>query len=332
VRRSQRRKSPKPRGAGSAAPNFDGTLNSLPLVTVLIPAYNAERTIRRALDSVFAQKYANLEILIVDDASKDGTARVVESYAKDKIRLLKLPRNLGECGAMNEGLAAARGEYVAFLDADDEWLPTKLAKQIARLEQNPRACFASCGCRFVYSNKQPDRMFGLQPQGLAKSEIWRGLLAKSFIAKPCVVARTACLRQVGPFDTTLAVGGDQDMWIRLSLIGEVEFVKEHLTIVYDTPRSLTKTYARRAADFVLPMIERHIERQRTALSRAELRAIYGERYTYLGRNLYLSGNVLRGARFILRAIGTGTRVRENAWYLVTASPLARTAKRIIMTP
>lgn len=300
-----------------------------PLVTALIPAFNAEKTIRRALDSVVAQAYQELDIIVVDDASKDATADIVQNYERAKIHLLRNGRNLGECGAMNEGLAAARGSYIAFLDADDEWLPTKLAKQVEALERNPAASFATCGCLFVDPTGRPYRRFGLPPKALDKSKVWRALLARSCIAKPCVVARASALARVGPFDVHLAIAGDQDMWIRLAMAGEVEFIEEFLTIAHDTRDSLTRVFAKHTAEYVLPMILRHLDARRDDLSRAERRTILGERYTFIGRNLYASGSAFRGAAFILRGMANGSRVGENAWYLVTASPLAQLAKRMI---
>src|SRR5438093_4604419 len=96
-----------------------------PLVTVIVPAYNAAATSARALESALAQTYRQIEVIVIDDASNDATSEIVAAYRDERIRLLRLPRNQGESGAMNEGIANARGEYVAFLDADDEWLPTK---------------------------------------------------------------------------------------------------------------------------------------------------------------------------------------------------------------
>src|SRR3954452_7696310 len=101
-----------------------------PLVTVIIPAYNAAATVARAVDSVLAQTYRPIEVIVVDDCSKDATSEIVAAYRDERIRLLHLPHNQGVSGALNEGLSIARGEYIAFLDADDEWLPTKLAKQV----------------------------------------------------------------------------------------------------------------------------------------------------------------------------------------------------------
>ena len=91
-----------------------------PLVSVIIPAYNAEKTIRRALESVRLQDYAPIEIIVVNDASNDGTAAVVESFDELTIRLINRPVNGGASAATNTGVHRSSGEYVAFLDADDE--------------------------------------------------------------------------------------------------------------------------------------------------------------------------------------------------------------------
>jgi hypothetical protein len=303
-----------------------------PVVTVLIPAYNAARTIERAVNSVLAQTYTDYEIIVVDDGSRDATSEIVAAYRDDRIRLFRMARNRGESGAMNEGIAAARGEFVAFLDADDEWLPTKLAKQIAVLRNSPDAVMASCGCRFIDGQGNVFREFGIPPPGIGPTEVWRSLLSATFIAKPCVVARLPALRGVGPFDTKLAIAADQDMWIRLAIAGAVEFVHEFLTTVHDTAGSLTKVYAHKVDTYVLPMIQRHLAEQGTRLSDAEIRSILGIRFTSVGRNLYSTGSLRRGSALIGRAVMLGDKVQENLWYLAAASPPARMVKTMIGHP
>ncbi len=310
----------------------DGTSRTAPTVTVLIPAYNAASTIRRAIDSVFAQSYQDYEVIVVDDGSRDTTSDVVASYSDERIRLLKLAQNCGESGAMNEGIAAARGELVAFLDADDEWLPQKLSKQVEALQKQPAMIMATCGCRFTDAEGTVYREFGMPPAGLDENKVWRSLLSGSFIAKPCVVARTSALRTVGPFDTALAIAADQDMWIRLAMAGPVAFIHEYLTIVHDTPGSLTRVYATKADKYVLPMIMRHITAQRHQLSDAEVQQILGARYTSVGRNLYLTGSLVRGTRLIMRAVAKDHLVQENLWYLAAASPPAKAVKRLVGHP
>jgi glycosyltransferase involved in cell wall biosynthesis len=297
-----------------------------PLVTVLIPAYNAEATIRRALDSALAQDYPALEIVVVDDGSIDATSDVVASYQRKEIRLLQLPHNRGEGGVLNEGITIAKGEYIAFLDADDEWLPGKLSQQIAVLESNPKAMMVTCGCRFVDGFGNVTEEFGMRPLGVAKDHIWRSMLVATCIAKPCVVARKSAFKEVGLFDTTIRIAADQDMWIRLAAAGEVEFIDEFLTIAHDTPGSLTKVYQKDEDKYGLQVIRRNIATQRKNLSDEEIRYIRGERYTALGKDIYRAGRVWRGGRLLVKAIMLGAHKRDNLWYLVTGSPPARIAK------
>lgn len=304
-------------------------VSTTPLVTVLIPAYNAAVTIERALSSALMQTYRHTEIVVVDDGSRDATSDIVATQRGDNIRLIRLAANQGASAAMNAGIAVARGELIAFLDADDQWLPTKLARQVEILQRNAKAVMVSCGCRFVDAGGQVFREFGMPPRGIAKADIWRELLAATFIAKPCVVARANALRAVGPFDVNLPVGEDQDMWIRLAMSGEVEFVPEFLTLAHDAPGSLTKVYAAKADKHVLPMIRRHIERRRNDLSRAETRRILGARYTSVGRNLYVNGSLFRGARLMGQAAIMGVQATENLWYVASASPPANAIKRLI---
>lgn len=297
-----------------------------PLVTVVLPAYNAARTIGRALDSALAQTYRTIEVIVVDDCSEDDTARIVAAYLDNRIRLLRLPRNLGAAGALNPAIDIARGEYLAFLDADDEWLPEKLAVQVPALRKNPRATMVNCGRRCVDHCGRVVIDPGTPPSGVVKGDLWRNLLADPHVAKPCIVARTSALHEVGPFDPTLRTGGDQDMWIRLAMAGEVEFVPDILAVTHETPRSVTKTFATRADQYVLPMVRRHIESRRHDLSRDQIRHILAVRYTALGRNLYQNGIIVRGSLLLIKAILLRHRIGENLLYLVAASPFAQAVK------
>jgi hypothetical protein len=187
----------------------------------------------------------------------------------------------------------------------------------------------TCGCRFVDDAGNVREEFGTMSPTLDKEQIWRSLLRAAGIAKPCVVARACAFKQIGVFDTSIPVAADQDMWIRLAMAGEVEFVNDYLTIAHDTPGSLTKTYVKHIDEYVLPMINRHIASRRSDLSREEIRHILGDRFSLIGRNLYRNGSLLRGSWLLLRAIALGEHRSQNLWYLVTASPPARLMKRLI---
>jgi glycosyltransferase involved in cell wall biosynthesis len=290
-----------------------------PPVTVVIPAYNAKRTIGRALASVWHQNYPEMEIIIVDDGSSDGTGSEIHKMRSRNLRLIRLEENRGECGAMNAGIHQARTDYIAFLDADDEWLDNKLLTQMPILESHPAMSFIACGGESVNTNGQVFHTFGLEAPAYSPHEFWRALLVKSYIAKPTVVARRTKLLEVGGFDETLKISGDQDMWIRLALAGEVGFVTQVLVRVHDTPDSLTKRHGAREDEVLLPMIREHLSRLTSRLSRREMRQILGQRYTATGRNLY-SGRPRRGAALILRGMLLGNRPLYNLTYLIWAAP------------
>jgi glycosyltransferase involved in cell wall biosynthesis len=290
-----------------------------PPVTVVIPAYNAKRTIGRALASVWHQNYPDMEVIVVDDGSSDGTGAEIHRMCSRNLRLIRLEENRGECGAMNVGIQQARTDYIAFLDADDEWLDNKLLTQIPILESHPEMSFIACGGESVDTEGRVFETFGLEAPPYSPHEFWRGLVVKSYIAKPTVVARRAKLLDVGGFDETLKVSGDQDMWIRLALAGEVGFVAEALIRVHDTPDSLTKRHGAREDEVLLPMIREHLSRLTSRLSRREMRQILGQRYTATGRNLY-SGRPRRGAALILRGMLLGNRPLHNLTYLIWAAP------------
>jgi glycosyltransferase involved in cell wall biosynthesis len=299
-----------------------------PPVTVVIPAYNAKRTIGRALASVWKQNYPDMEVIVIDDGSSDGTGAAIHETRRGNLRLIRLEENRGECGAMNAGIQQAQTDYIAFLDADDEWLDDKLLTQIPILESHPEMSFIACGGESVNTEGRVFQTFGLEAPPYSPHEFWRALLIKSYIAKPTVVARRAKLLEVGGFDETLKISGDQDMWIRLALAGEVGFVPRVLVRVHDTPDSLTKRHGAREDEVLLPMIREHLSRLTSRLSRREIRQILGQRYAATGRNLY-RGRPSRGAALIFQGMLLGNRPLQNLIYLIWAAPPAVRVKMYI---
>src|SRR5215469_10197092 len=291
-----------------------------PPVTAVIPAFNASRTIERALASVWRQSYPELEVVVVDDGSSDDTGIRVERIGKNNLRLIRLEENRGECGAMNVAIKEARTDYIAFLDADDEWLDGKLLKQLPVLEAHPEMSFISCGGEAVDRDGVVVATFGLEPPGYSQSQFWQGLLVRSHIAKPSVVARRAKLLEVGGFDEALKISGDQDMWIKLALNGDVGFIPEMLIRIHSTSDSLMSRYGPREDEFGLPMIRKHLSQLGSRLSKREIRQILAERYAGIGRNIYYRGRLTRGAALVLRAVLLGNRPLENLAYLISAAP------------
>ena len=291
-----------------------------PPVTVLIPAYNASGTIERALSSVWCQNYPEVEVIIVDDGSIDDTSHRVEKMGTANLRLIRLDQNRGVATAMNIGIREARTEYIAFLDADDEWLPNKLRRQLVVIDAQPEMSFISCGSQVVDLRGRIVATFGLELPPYGPSDFWRALLRKSYVAKPTVVARRIKLLETGGFEESLKISEDQDLWIKLALNGEVGFVSEVLVRIYQTSDSLMNRFGGCEDEFSLPMIRSHLSRLGSRLSRREVRQILGERYARTGRNVYYRGHPSRGAMLLLRAMLLGNRPLENLGYLVSAAP------------
>jgi glycosyltransferase involved in cell wall biosynthesis len=130
-------------------PEMQGCLTpSSPQVSVVIPTYNRATVLGRAVTSVLNQTFSDLECVVVDDGSTDQTVALVEGFQDPRLRLIRLPVNRGVGHARNVGIQAASGELIAFLDSDDEWLPGKLERQVARLREyeNPLAAAVYCRC------------------------------------------------------------------------------------------------------------------------------------------------------------------------------------------
>lgn len=305
------------------------TVAARPTVSVVIPCYNAARTILRAVDSVRAQDSAPTEIIVVDDASTDGSRDVLAAKAGKEVRVIYLDRNQGAAAARNAGIEASSGEFISFLDADDEWLPTKLSRQLAVIARRPTMTLVACKASFVRldGTTQGDLYDGFEPA--SGPDAWRTLLAYNFIATPTVVARRDAINKVGAFDPTLIVGEDQDLWIRLALEGEVGFVPEPLVVVHSQPGSLSYKMSLNNLEYGLPMVLRHFMAQQHRLSAAEQRWILGHRFTKFGRQAYHEFPC-RGSWLILKAIAMGHDPLGNSGYLLNASPAARWLKRRVL--
>ena len=299
--------------------------SSQPLVSVVLPCFNAEATLERALASIAQQNYRHLEVIAVDDGSTDRTPDILESRADVVQRVIRLPRNCGAAAARNAGLARAQGEYVAFLDADDEWLPGKLSRQVIAIAPHPRMTFVSCNARVIdAANKSATPAFqDLLPE--TPGQAWKVLLADTFVWTPTVLARRASLMEVNGFDESLVIAEDQDLWIRLALLGEVGFIDEVLAVIHERPGSLSSAGAQLILDNTLAMVLRHVQLQRRRLTSRETRRILGRRYTRIGRNVYPQ-LPFRGGMLLIRAMLSGYRPFENLGYLLRASPVARRLK------
>ncbi len=298
-------------------------------ISVVIPARNAADTIGRALVSVARQTCRPAEIILVDDASTDDTAQCAAAAGLPDLRLIRHDQRGGAAAARNAGIAAASGEYIAFLDADDEWADTKLEKQLAVIADAPAMAFVACRSVLIDPVGQENRPIHATSPVVTGPEAWRALLAANFVSTPCVMARRATVLAVGGFDPRLPIAEDQDLWIRLALAGAVGFVDEVLVRVHYRRNSISQELIGREIEFTLPMLLGHVARNRDRLSASEVRRILGRRYSQIGRTAYLNGCPGSGFTLVAKAILMGAQPVENSWHLITASPPSRFLKRLI---
>lgn len=209
-----------------------------PAVSVVIPAYNAAWCVAKAINSVRAQQGVDLEVIVVDDGSTDDTPAVLASY-DDAVRVVR-QANRGLSAARNTGIAAARGDLVAFLDADDWWLPGKLQHQLDLLARRPEVGFCSTAARVE------------DPEGsllnLWASPHWDGPFVVRLFGSnadvagsgSAVVARRALFDRVGGFDTSLRSLEDIDMWMRLAAVTDYACIDEPLVVILKRPGSMSR--------------------------------------------------------------------------------------------
>ncbi|MGC4007107.1 MAG: glycosyltransferase [Pirellulales bacterium] len=206
-------------------------MSSSPLVTVIMPTYQRAALIGESIDSVYAQTYANFELLVIDDGSTDETESVVRGYDA-RTRYIKLAGNAGPSRARNVGLDAARGELIAMLDSDDLWLPTKTEKQVAMLTARPELGWVYCDLRYFgcdYSDNAGSRFQTCPPY--RGKVLKRMLLHQHPMMTPTIMVRKTCFAQVGVYDVDLRFSEDADLYNRLSHRYEVDYIDEVLVAV-----------------------------------------------------------------------------------------------------
>jgi glycosyltransferase involved in cell wall biosynthesis/predicted SAM-dependent methyltransferase len=208
----------------------------LPKVSVIIPTYNRASLVIEAIDSVISQTYQDYEIIVIDDGSTDNTPDVLAAYSK-KVKYVRLPHSGKPATARNAGLSIAEGEYVAFLDSDDRWLPTKLEQQIPILESDLEIGLV-CSNSFVnYQGKDESDQLYLRPDPGFSGDILPKLLEQNFIITSTAVIRRALLEKTGPFCqlSELTALEDFDLWLRISSLSRISFTPEALAIYTEQP-------------------------------------------------------------------------------------------------
>jgi glycosyltransferase involved in cell wall biosynthesis len=266
-----------------------------PLVSVVVPAYNAARYLPSALDSVLTQDYPRVEVIVVDDGSTDDTTRVMSPYVAHGVRYLRQP-NAGAGAARDAGVQAATGPLVAFLDSDDAWLPGKLARQVGHLMQHLSLGFV--GGAYVQTDADDEPLAVVPVPNVACGDLFDALLVRNFVNTSTVVARKECFTAVGGFGRR-ALGQDWDTWLRIARRYPIGFVTDVVAHRRAHDASLSHVHASRRFASDTEILGDHLRSVRPAWKRPIIKArSRATTYYFLGAGSHARGD-RRAARSLM---------------------------------
>jgi glycosyltransferase involved in cell wall biosynthesis len=205
------------KGNTSASGMVENYLVDPPLVSIVTPSFNQSRYLEETIESVLAQDYPNIEYIIIDGCSTDGSVEIIRRY-EDRLRLWVSEPDQGQTDAINKGFGAARGEVLAWLNSDDTYLPGAVAQAVDFLQRNPDAGMVYGDANLVDENGQ---LLGRFP---ARQTDYRQLLRGSVhIPQQSAFFRASHWRQVGPLDPDFYFAMDYDLWVRLAKISRLQY-------------------------------------------------------------------------------------------------------------
>jgi glycosyltransferase involved in cell wall biosynthesis len=283
--------------------NFDQS--SEPLVSVIIPAFDAAEHIRQALNSVLSQTYRTLEIIVVDDGSSDATIAIVDEFLKKDIRFRLIRQsNLGVGAARNTAIRKARGKYIAPLDADDFWFPKKLEKQVACMEQSGGET-GLVYCWNTLIDEHGNSLGNADPYAV-EGRLRHVLLLRNFLGNASTpLFRAAALEKVGLYLTRAEQGGaqgceDWDLALRIAETFSVRLVPEFQVAYRQTNSSMSLQTESMAASFAVLM--RRARQRNCDLPSTTFRWSAGYFYLYLLQKCIMWAHYPRSLRYWKRAV------------------------------
>jgi glycosyltransferase involved in cell wall biosynthesis len=284
-------------------------------VSVVIASYNTGRYLPLAVESVLGQSYPDVHVWIIDDGSTDDTPAVIQRWRDEpRVHVHRQP-NGGQARAKNQGVALSRGRFVAFLDADDVWLPDKLVRQMPLFSGQPEV-------GVVYSDYElmdgDGRKLPKGPILMHRGWVSGALLIENFVPFPSAVVRRTCLERHGPFDESLCMGIDYDLWLRLSPHYQFDFIPDAMVRYRIWSGQMSKNYRQRY-ESAIGIMQRFLADNDGVVEPAVVRRAWT--HTYVGRGdciLWNEKDRLAAMRDYARALAFGP-LRWAAWRAILRS-------------
>jgi glycosyltransferase involved in cell wall biosynthesis len=286
-------------------------------VSTLIPSYNAAKYLPVAIKSVINQTYDDWEIVIIDDGSTDNTRAVVEPYGRalgGKLQYV-YQSNRGLPAARNSGIRHARGELIALLDADDSWLPARLARGVEVMNADKNIGLVHSKVARIDVDGNVVR-YPIYPSKYLSGRIARHIYTRrAHISCPSVLFRKACLDSVGMFDEAMATTEDRDLWFRIAERFEIAYIDEVLANWRVTPGSMSSNL-NKMRDGQIAFAHKHYEKG--ACTQAELHEALAEIHREQGDAFFSGGEVARSIKLYFRSVLYNPRRARNLYMLLRA--------------
>ncbi|WP_368658033.1 glycosyltransferase family 2 protein [Metabacillus halosaccharovorans] len=269
-------------------------LNHSIFVSIVMPVYNREDTLKASIQSVLDQTYRSFEFIIVDDASTDQSAAVIQSFNDKRIKYIAHSENLGGSEARNTGVNNARGEWIAFQDSDDLWSREKLEKQIKvaveNIEQSP-IIYTS----FVRIKSGEEEIIPKKDERKKSGNIHKELMLGNFISTQTVLLPKKYLESVGGFSADMPRFQDWELWLRISEKFPFLWVDESLVQVYYTEGSISSDHRK-----IVIAYEKILSMHRSLFEKAGPKYLGSFLFSY-GHNLCLAGDCKWGRSILLQS-------------------------------
>jgi glycosyltransferase involved in cell wall biosynthesis len=237
------------------------------LISVIIPVYNAEKNLRETIDSLLAQTYQNFEAIFIDDGSTDTSVEIIKSYDDNRIIILQ-QKNSGSATARNNGISAANGDWIAFLDADDVWFSEKLMKQY----QCVKTGYWSYTDSYFLGGVFPEKTSTASLSGHFSGEVFSELVQRNFIGTSTVLVRKKMLVECGKFSVDMKALQDWDCWLKIASKYPVIYVGEPLSYYRVHSQSVSRS-ARKTITYHRKLIDKIFSNDGIASSYANLKNI-----------------------------------------------------------
>ncbi len=267
-----------------------------PLISVIIPTYNGAKNIKRAITSILNQTYPNIEVIVVDDASKDNTVEIVESMKDSRIKLLRHKENKNGAAARNTGIRAAKGEYIAFLDDDDEWLPEKLMKQMQYLStKDPNEWKAALTGRSSITNgKKKDGLF--DREGDLRMTIY--MMERSLGMGSSLLISKEAVDEVGFFNEKYYRNQDVEYILRYLRKYKLAVLPDHLVIGYGGSGTPSGDKLVEVKNLLLNDFKKDIN----DFGPKQAKKIYARHWMQVAKNYSLEGNVSETLKYLKKSL------------------------------